>query len=117
MAKKSTIIAVKVLGDGGSGALSWVISGIDWVTQQHKSKSNKKSVANVSLGGGKSTSFNEALQNSVAAGVLYGVSAGNSNKNACLVSPGSAWWVMVTGSTTRDDKRSSFSNYGNCLEL
>jgi subtilisin len=67
--------AVKVLNDRGSGSLSDIIKGIDWVT----ANAATIEVANMSLGGqGLSTTYREAIQRSVAAGVVYVVAAGNS---------------------------------------
>lgn len=66
--------SVKVLNKNGSGSLSGVIAGIDYVTQ----RASLIEVANMSLGAvGKSDSFQLAIHNSVAAGVFYAVAAGN----------------------------------------
>lgn len=67
--------AVKVLGNNGSGSISGIVAGIDFVT----ANANQIEVANMSLGGtGTSASFRAAIENSVAAGVVYVVAAGNS---------------------------------------
>lgn len=66
--------AVKVLNRNGSGSLSDIIKGIDWVT----GKADEIEVANMSLGGqGVSDAFRTAIQYSVAKGVVYVVAAGN----------------------------------------
>ncbi len=68
--------AVKVLNDRGRGNLSDIIEGIDWVTAH----ADTIEVANMSLGGqGLSATYREAIQASVAAGVVYVVAAGNSS--------------------------------------
>ncbi len=70
--------AVKVLDSRGSGYLSWIIAGIDWVT----ARSATIEVANMSLGGqGWSTAYRTAIQNSVARGVVYYVAAGNERRD------------------------------------
>lgn len=71
VAKKATVIAVKVLGAGGSGTMSDVLAGVDWAAaaalekaEAESKKSNSKhkgSVANMSLGGGKSPSLDKAV--------------------------------------------------------
>jgi subtilisin len=67
--------AVKVLDSNGSGSFSDIIAGIDYVT----ANSNVIEVVNMSLGGqGSLNSLRTAIQNSVAAGVVYIVAAGNS---------------------------------------
>jgi aqualysin 1 len=113
IAKAVNLVAVRVLNCNGSGSYSQVIAGIDWVTVNHASPA----VANMSLGGGYSSSLNQAVNNSVAAGVVYAVSAGNSNANACNYSPASAASALTVGSTTSSDNRSSFSNYGTCVDI
>ncbi|MDQ3982926.1 MAG: S8 family serine peptidase [Actinomycetota bacterium] len=66
--------AVKVLDSRGSGYVSWIIAGIDWVT----ARASTIEVANMSLGGlGHTVSYRTAIQNSVAKGVVYYVAAGN----------------------------------------
>ena len=58
-----------------------------------------------------------AVQNSINAGVAYVVAAGNENTNACNSSPARVGAAVTVGSTTSTDARSSFSNYGSCLDV
>ncbi|MFW6171406.1 MAG: S8 family serine peptidase, partial [Planctomycetota bacterium] len=68
------LYGVKVLDASGSGYLSDIMAGIDWVTEN----ADTIDVANMSLGGqGLNDSYHEAIQNSVEAGVVYVVAAGN----------------------------------------
>ncbi len=113
VAKGVTVHRVRVLNCQGSGSNSGVIAGVDWVTANHV----KPAVANMSLGGGASTALDAAVNNSIAAGVSYAVAAGNSNTNACNSSPARAANAITVGSTTSTDARSSFSNFGSCLDI
>jgi serine protease len=113
VAKGVTLIPVRVLGCNGSGTNSGVIAGIDWVTANHV----KPAVANMSLGGGASAAVDTAVNNAVSAGVFVAVAAGNDNANACNYSPARAASAMTVGSTTSTDARSSFSNFGTCLDI
>jgi subtilisin family serine protease len=113
VAKNVRLVSVRVLGCGGSGTWSQVIAGIDWVT----GNAIKPAVANMSLGGGLNSAVNTAVNNSVAAGVVYAVAAGNSNADACVFSPASAASALTVGATTISDARSSFSNFGTCLDV
>jgi aqualysin 1 len=113
VAKGVTLHSVRVLDCNGSGTISGVIAGIDWVTNNHV----KPAVANMSLGGGASTSLDNAVRNSVNAGVTYVVAAGNSNANACNYSPARVAEALTVGSTTASDSRSSFSNRGSCVDI
>ena len=113
IAKSVTIHPVRVLGCDGSGTNSGVIAGMDWVTANHV----KPAVANMSLGGGASTATDDAVARMVAAGVTVAVAAGNDNADACSYSPARAASALTVGSTTNTDARSSFSNYGTCLDI
>jgi subtilisin family serine protease len=97
----------------GSGTTSGVIAGVDWVTNNHQSPA----VANMSLGGGASTSLDQAVANSVASGVVYAVSAGNSNVSACTQSPARTPSALTVAASNKTDHRASFSNFGTCVDI
>ncbi len=114
VAKKAKLVGVRVLNCAGSGSYAGVIAGIDWVT----ANAVKPAVANMSLGGGANETVDQAVRNSIAAGVTYGLAAGNDNgANACNGSPGRTAEAITVGSTTNTDARSSFSNIGTCLDI
>lgn len=113
VAKAARLHPVRVLGCNGSGTNSGVIAGMDWVASNHV----KPAVANMSLGGGASTATDQAVQRMVNAGVTVVVAAGNESDNACNYSPARAAAAITVGSTTNTDARSSFSNYGSCLDI
>jgi len=114
VAKNVTIVAVKVLTCSGSGSTAGVIAGVDWTKNDAV---DKKATANMSLGGGFSTALNNAVADLHNSGVPTVVAAGNDNGNACTKSPASEPAVITVGSTTSTDARSSFSNYGTCLDI
>jgi aqualysin 1 len=113
VAKAVRLFAVRVLNCSGSGTTSGVIAGVDWVTGHHISPA----VANMSLGGGVSTSLDTAVSNSIASGVTYAIAAGNSNTNASNSSPARVGSAITVGSSTINDARSSFSNFGSVVDI
>ncbi len=115
VAKQVTIRPVRVLDCTGNGTTSGVIAGVDWVTSNHSAGS--PAVANMSLGGGVSSALDTAVNNSIADGVTYAVAAGNESTNACNGSPSRVGAALTVGSTTNTDARSSFSNFGSCLDI
>lgn len=115
VAKQVTLYAVRVLDCNGSGSNSGVIAGVNWVTQHHTG--SNPAVANMSLGGGASSALDSAVNSSINDGVTYAIAAGNSNANACNYSPARVAAAITVGSTTSSDARSSFSNYGTCLDI
>lgn len=116
IATKAKGVGVKVLSDSGSGSVSGVIKGIEWSVNDIKSK-NRCGVISMSLGGGKSTSLNNAVNSAVSVGINVIVAAGNSNANACSYSPASASKAISVASSTISDYRSSFSNHGTCTDI
>jgi len=115
VAKGVRLVAVRVLNCQGSGTNSGVIAGVDWVTGNHAA--GQPAVANMSLGGGIDTSLDNAVNTSINDGVSYAVAAGNDNANACNSSPARVAAAITVGSTTTTDARSSFSNFGTCLDI
>jgi len=113
VAKNVTITGVRVLGCNGSGTNSSVIAGIDWVA----ANAVAPAVANMSLGGGSSAILDQAVNNAIDAGITFVVAAGNSNINACYGSPNRVPAAITVASSTSQDSRSSFSNWGTCVDL
>ncbi|MEO8334206.1 MAG: S8 family peptidase [bacterium] len=113
VAKGVSLRAVRVLNCSGSGSTSGVIAGMNWVANNHVTKS----VANMSLGGGYSSAMNSAANNLASRGVFLAVAAGNSNANACNSSPSSASNVTSVAASTSTDAKASYSNYGGCVHL
>jgi hypothetical protein len=116
IAPGTRIWAVRVFGCGGTGTSAAVIAGINWCTNEAVSQGGKW-VINMSLAGGKNDSTNTAVRNARQAGVIVAVAAGNNGQVACQYSPASAAEALTVGATTSSDQRSSFSNYGTCLDL
>ena len=122
--------AIKVLDRNGSGALSTIIKGIDYIKQY----ASQIEVANLSLGCEcKSSAFDTAINNAVKAGITFVVASGNSGKDASTFSPANNPNVIAvsaigdsdgkcggTGPSTgygRDDTLASFSNYGAVVDM
>lgn len=113
IAKGVTLHAVRVLSCSGRGSISGVVKGIDWVTANHI----KPAVANMSLGGGPSSTLDIAVKNSIAAGVNYAIAAGNSDADACNTSPARVRDAITVAASTSADARASFSNKGSCVQV
>jgi subtilisin family serine protease len=113
VAKSVRLFAVRVLNCSGSGSNSGVIAGVDWVTRNRI----RPAVANMSLGGGASSALDTAVRNSITSGVTYAIAAGNSNANAGNFSPARVGEAITVGSSTINDARSSFSNFGSVVDI
>ena len=117
VAPEATLISVRVLDRRGSGTLSGVIAGVDYVA----AKGSSGDVANMSLGGGKSTALNDAVI-IASAKVKFAIAAGNSSDDASNYSPASANGpndglkipnLFTVSAMSIGDQWASFSNYGN----
>ncbi|MET9348305.1 S8 family peptidase [Streptomyces termitum] len=115
VAKAAKVVAVRVLDDNGSGTTAGVVAGIDWVTAHHAA--GTPAVANLSLGGGASTTLDNAVKRSIADGVTYAVAAGNSGVNAKNSSPARVAEALTVGATDKTDAKASWSNYGAVVDL
>lgn len=113
VAKGVSLVGVQVFDCDGKGTVSTAIAGVEWVTANHV----KPAVANMSLAGSASRALDQAVANSIAAGVTYVVAAGNEQTDACKYSPARAAAAITVGSTTASDARAATSNYGGCLDL
>jgi subtilisin family serine protease len=113
VAKQTTLVPVRVLDCRGSGTSSGVVAGIDWVRQNAVTPA----VANMSLGGGASSTIDRAVSNLVNAGVTVVVAAGNSSADACNYSPARVASAITVGATQSNDARASYSNFGSCLDI
>jgi subtilisin family serine protease/streptogramin lyase len=134
--------AVKVLTPyifgSAVGETPWIVAGIDWVTatREDEDPENDIEVANMSLGGkGPNPAFDEAIEGSVEAGIVYVVAAGNSTSNAKFFSPASSPDVITVSALADydgepggeaepsctnwgpDDTLADFSNWGKEVEL
>jgi subtilisin family serine protease len=113
VAKNVRLVAVRVLDCSGNGSSSSVLAGIDWVT----TNADLPAVANMSIGSSVNATVNQAVENSILAGITYAVSAGNNGIDACQQTPASAPDAITVGATDASDTFASFSNFGTCVDV
>ena len=120
VAKGVTLVGVRVFDCFGNTSQAAIIAGIDWVTADHDP--GEPAVANASFGGGTDSALDAAVRNSIADGVTYAIAAGNGDNdgvaiNACSQSPGRVAEAITVASTNSTDRRSTYSNFGTCVDL
>lgn len=115
VAQAATIVPVRVLDCAGSGFLSSVVAGLDWIAQN--SIPGAPAVVNLSLGGGVSATLDSAVENLVARGMTVVVAAGNSAISACDASPARTPGALTVGASDINDRFASFSNFGSCVDM
>jgi subtilisin family serine protease len=114
VAKRATIVPVRVLGCDGNGTVTQIVAGIDWIIANR----GPSSVANLSLAvTGGSDVLDAAVRNLIASGVTTVVAAGNFNNDSCTISPARVREAITVGATTQTDARAVFSSYGPCVDI
>ncbi len=122
IAWQTKILPVRVLGKCG-GYTSDISDGIRWAAglavNGVPTNTTPAKVLNMSLGGRGSCSntYQQAINDAVAAGASVVVSAGNSNTDAANFQPASCDNVITVASNKRDGGRAYYSNYGNIVDV
>lgn len=119
VAKRATLVSVRVFDCGGQSRAGAILSAVNSITAYHR----KPAVVNMSLEAGLDYALDLAVANSVNAGITYVVAAGNNNVDACGVSPARAVGAITVGATNTYDQRAGFdypgksSNWGQCVDI
>jgi subtilisin family serine protease len=114
VAKSVSLHAVRVLGCSGSGSVSDMVAGVNWVTANRINPA----VVNISfIVAGSVSALETAVTNSVNSGVTYAVAAGNSAGDACGYSPARTPAAITVAASANADDRALYSNYGSCVDI
>lgn len=107
------VLPVKVLAANGSGGNDKILAGIDWASQQ-------PGVKVISMSLGCSNCYQAALQTVIdrayQRGVLVVAAAGNDGSNVPAY-PAAYNHVLSVAATGQDDRRATFSNYGDWVDM
>ncbi|MBW0104011.1 S8 family peptidase [Pseudonocardia sp. KRD291] len=113
VAKGARVHGVKVLDCNGTGTLSSLLAGIDWVVKNKKGPA----VAVMSWSYAGSPTLKTALERMVESGVFAASSAGNTGGNDCTALPRASKDILVVANSTIDDQRATNSSTGPCVSL
>ena len=117
IAKNAKLVPVRILNCAGSGSYATVIAGLDWILSPLNTNSKSQAVLNLSIGGGASSSINDAILRLTNAGITVVAAAGNETTDACTRSPASAPSAITVGATTIADTKAGYSNFGPCVDI
>lgn len=112
--------AVKVLGANGSGSISGILNGLNWILTGRGTRWTGKAVINMSLGGGVSTTLDNAVAYTISQGIPVCVAAGNSSINASNASPARVLTAITVGASGPNPgytNLSTYSNYGSVVDI
>ncbi|WP_243094963.1 S8 family peptidase [Thermus thalpophilus] len=130
VAPAAELWAVKVLSGSGSGSISGIVQGLNWVIAHNNG--GKPKVVNMSLGGGgtddqdglycpttrSQDAFHNAIQKAVCDyRITVVVAAGNEGDNAANHTPAAYDEVITVSATNSQNDWPSWSNYGPDVDL
>ncbi len=128
VAPRARIHSVRVLDGDGSGMLSWILGGIDFVAKRKMSLTAAAGgaapvpiVANMSLGMESSskapTLIDRAVDDAASLGVVFCVAAGNSTIDADYSSPAHSSRVITVSAHDSKGRSCYFSNFGRSIDV
>jgi subtilisin family serine protease len=117
VAAGARVIPVRVFTCAGSTTNAAIINGINYVINQAAANPTRRAVVNMSLGGGISTTLDQAVNRMANANIFVAVAAGNENQNAANTSPARAPGAFAVGASTNADARATFSNFGTSVKI
>ena len=127
VASNANLYGVKTLDSDGGGWSSNVIAGIDNVIRRHDEQLRSGStfagsVISMSLASTEPVpAIDAAVSAAVSAGIHVCVAAGNNGEDACRSSPassgGSHGDAITVGAIDMNNRRASFSNHGDCVDV
>ena len=113
VAPGATVRSAKVHPASGWGHFGSTIAALNWIA----TSGIRPAVASISLQGSFQQAMTDAVDAATRAGVSVVVAAGNAGSDACTSTPSHVPSAITVGSTDSRDSRSSFSNWGRCVNI
>ncbi|KAJ3094543.1 serine protease [Phlyctochytrium planicorne] len=117
VAKYGNVLAVKVLNDQGVGAVSDIINGLIFLSNQMQLNRNKKVVINLSIAAAANDALDQIVNVLIDQNAIIVAAAGNQGQDACAFSPARVPRVVTVAASRADDSWAPFSNYGPCVDI
>jgi len=115
VARKATIVPVRIAGCDGGLFPDSIIKGIDWIIKNHPR--NTPGIVNLSVAVSKSKTVDDSIAKLYNAGLVPVVAAGNQNMDACRLSPAGSPRSLTVASANMNDQRTNTSNFGECVSI
>jgi subtilisin family serine protease len=129
VAKKASLVAVRVFGCNGLADSAWIIDAIEWVA----ANAVRPAVLDFNLNDDCFDPNNPqvilpcdptllhdeilAQEDAYQSGVAVVANAGDNGKDTCTRAVGAAPHSFYVGATSSNDARAAFSNFGSCLTM
>jgi subtilisin family serine protease len=116
VAKGVTIVPVRTLDSCGNGTRTMIIEALQWILNDHVA--GQKAILNLSIGfDSQVASVDSKITELMNKGIVVIAAAGNDAISACGTTPASTLGTISVGSSTVVDGESTFSNYGQCVDI
>ena len=118
-AKDVNLYSVRVLQCDNAAPWSTVLEGLEYVSKIVPER-GRPAIVSMSLGGGKFTPVNDAIESLYNQGITVIVAAGNGGRDTCMRSPASSEYAITVGGTREGDglyTLGSGTNYGSCINI
>jgi subtilisin family serine protease len=111
VAPRAELYVAKVLGDDGSGSISWIVNGIDWAIKE------KVDIISMSLGtsADPGPALHDAIKRARNAGIVIVAASGNENTHVGW--PAVYPETIAVGAVDQSFGRAGFSNFGEELDV
>lgn len=116
VAKKVNLIGIKALDHRGHGSMSNILGAIEFAVN-HRKRSNRQGVLNLSLGAATNDLINAVINSATETGLVIVVAAGNLNSDACKTLPASARLAITVGAVDEANCLAFFTNWGPCVDI
>lgn len=115
VARKATIVPVRVTDCRGGVGPAAIIKGLDWIRKNHPR--NTPGVVNMSIAVSKNKAVDDAIGRLYGIGLVTVAAAGNQNMDACRLSPAGSSRALTVASMNMNDQRTNTSNFGECVSM
>lgn len=116
VAKSVSIVPVRSLDSCGNGTTTMINEGLDWILNHHLA--GERAILNLSVGfASQISSVDNRITSLMNEGVVVVAAAGNDASSACGTTPAATLGTISVGASTSTDGESSFSNYGQCVDI
>ena len=117
VARKATIVPVRVATCRGGVSSTWILRGLTWVMENHPK--GTPGVINLSIAVRFNEPINNMADNLYREGLVVVAAAGNyrNRVDACGLSPSSTNSILTVGSLNDNGHLTNISNWDNCVDL
>lgn len=119
VSRKANIVPIRVFGCNNKAKITSVINAIGWALVDARVQSRENVMVSMMFSASSATStiLNSAVKALIRARIPVIIPAGDNSANTCDYYPASLEEFMSVASTDTLDRRSSFSNFGNCTNI